>query len=158
MTEPLFTAGDHDRLVAALTVYGEARGESDLGKLAVAWVIRNRASARDRMGRPLWWGGPELASVCEARMQFSCWNPADPNSELLRGVLAGDVAARARIERDPAWADCRGAVERVVAGRASDDPTGVATHYHTVDVRPHWAETRNPVATIGRHLFYAGIF
>ena len=32
-----------DIAVLALTVYGEARGESDLGKLAVAYVPVNRA-------------------------------------------------------------------------------------------------------------------
>ena len=33
-----------DMDVAARTVYGEARGEPDEGKIAVAWVIRTRAA------------------------------------------------------------------------------------------------------------------
>ena len=34
----------------ARTVWGEARGECFRGKLAVAWVARNRAE------HPRWWG------------------------------------------------------------------------------------------------------
>lgn len=36
---------ERDLSIAALTIYGEARGEPYAGKVAVAWVIRNRTEA-----------------------------------------------------------------------------------------------------------------
>ncbi|HSO43463.1 MAG TPA: cell wall hydrolase, partial [Rhodospirillales bacterium] len=54
-----------ERALAA-TIWGEARGESEEGKLAVASVIANRAT------RPGWWGR-DIRSVCLATAQFSCW-------------------------------------------------------------------------------------
>lgn len=66
---------DHDLDTVALTVWGEARGESMVGQSAVAWVIRNRQA------NPGWWSRPHhtLADVCLASYQFSCWNRNDPN-------------------------------------------------------------------------------
>lgn len=64
------TAGDID--ILARTIYGEARGEPWEGKIAVAWVVRNRA---ERGG---WWGDT-IREVCLKPWQFSCWNETDPN-------------------------------------------------------------------------------
>jgi hypothetical protein len=68
--------------VAARTIWGEARGEVRDSQLAVATTIINRL----KDGR---WGH-DLASVCRAREQFSCWNPGDPNAKLLEMILDDD--------------------------------------------------------------------
>lgn len=53
-----------DLTLMAATVYLEAEGEPDEGKLAVAWVIRNRADRKKLSVR----------DICLAPLQFSCWN------------------------------------------------------------------------------------
>jgi len=36
-------------------------------------------------------------------------------------------------------------------------PVGVATHYHTLAVRPLWSSSLQPVAVIGAHIFYRNL-
>ena len=40
---------------------------------------------------------------------------------------------------------------------SSADRTKGSTHYHTVAVKPPWAKYKEPIITIGNHLFYKGI-
>lgn len=140
---PLPTPADLE--VAWRTVWGEARGEPFEGKLAVAWVIRNRWQNQ---------GGQFAADVtaaaaCLRRWQFSCWLPADPNLPRLLAVPAGD----------PMALECLEAVARAFRAAPAADPTGGATHYHAawLSPPPDWAAGREPSARIGRHLFFAGV-
>ena len=132
-------ASPTDIATLARTLYGEARGEAWAGKVAVAWVIRNRA---ERGG---WWGGT-IDGVCRKPWQFSCWNANDPNRAKLQAVTP----------ESPAFADCLAAAAAVLGGLVKD-PTRGACHYHAPGVRPAWAAGKDPVATIGRHRFYRGI-
>lgn len=138
---------DRDVVTLAKTMEGEARGEPDDGKAAVAWVIVNRACrvrfAGDGAGRI-----GAIAKVCLAQWQFSCWNANDPN--------------RAYLERAPAsaYAAERAIAEAVLAG-VIPDPTNGADHYHTIDAPawadvwpPSWAPTMREVARFGGHVFY----
>jgi hypothetical protein len=60
------------------------RAEGQQGKIAVGWVVRNRAkeARRHRAGtgknHPLF-GDGSLEVACTARMQFSCRNLSEPN-------------------------------------------------------------------------------
>jgi len=120
--------------VLARTLWGEARGESQAGREAVAAVIVNRA-ARRKMS---------IASACLARLQFSCWNVKDPN----RGPLI------AVTDSDGVFAECLAIAEMAVLG-ALDDPTGGADHYFNPGlVRPSWAAAMTKTASIGNHDFY----
>lgn len=56
-----------------LTCYGEARGESPDGQIAVMQVIMNRSKLRRQT----------IKEVCFAKLQFSCWNANDPNYPIL---------------------------------------------------------------------------
>lgn len=123
----------------ARTVWGEARGEGDVGIAAVAWVIKNRAA------KPGWWGR-DIESVCLKKWQFSCWNADDPNSSKCATLD----------ESNDAFRHIRDICRAVVEG-AIPDPTGGATHYHTKAVAPKWAATALPCAVIGHHLFYKGV-
>lgn len=128
-------------VVMALTVWGEARGESAAGQKAVAWVIRNRVD------NPGWWGR-DLTGVCLKPYQFSCWNHNDPNYPRLV-----NEATRAR----PDFKAIRLICEAVLlSGSADDDPTNGADHYCTraVAAKTSWAQDQAPVAEIGAHLFY----
>lgn len=119
-------------------VWAEARGESPAGKLAVAWVIRNRAAKA---------GILDLREVVLAKLQFSSFNAADPNhGKLLRAH-----------ELDPrSWAVCDAIVELMEEG-LTVDPTKGSTHYYAFAlVDPPWGR-RHPawqeLATIGAHVF-----
>jgi len=126
-----------DIKIMAKTMWGEARGESEEGKIGVAWVIRNRAE------NPCWWG-KTVAGVCLKKWQFSCWNANDPNSDKIANLSDDELAPFIDI------------AESVLDDSVSD-PTGGATHYHTEAVDPKWAVGREPTCTIGHHLFYKDI-
>ena len=122
--------------VFARTIYGEARGEQDAGRVSVAYVVLNRLEKRG-------WYGRTLASVCLKPKQFSCWNTEDPN----RGAVdAADL-------NSAVFLDCVGVAARVLA-RRERDPTGGATHYHARGITPAWARDRQPSAALGNHIFY----
>jgi spore germination cell wall hydrolase CwlJ-like protein len=130
----VFSPDDLD--VMARTVWGEARGEPLEGKLAVAWVIRNRA------GAPGWWG-EGIAGVCRQPWQFSCWNAGDPNRAKLIGVSP----------RDEMFRDCLMVVAGALSGNLPD-PTVGANHYHARGVSPAWATGRAPALSLRNHVFY----
>lgn len=56
------SATDKDREILARTLWGEARGESLSGQIAVAWTIRNRVND----GKDKSWWGEGYACVPEA--------------------------------------------------------------------------------------------
>jgi N-acetylmuramoyl-L-alanine amidase len=134
MTALKYTAIDLD--IATRTLFGECRGEPDEGRVAVMWVIRNRAE------HPGWWG-KSVAGVCLAKSQFSCWNMNDPNREKLKAVPA----------YDPVYTALQSVVERVLNGEVPD-PTGGASHYEVIGTGAAWAKDRKPDAVIGHHAFY----
>lgn len=128
------TWGELERAVD--TLYGEARGESRAGQVAVAWVIVNRAC------HPRWWG-KTLGEVVVKPKQFSCWNRDDPNRKAILAASPGDPDLRA----------CLRVFLDVLDGR-EPDPTGGADHYCVKSLTPLWAENVHPTAIIGNHKFY----
>ena len=128
--------------VLSRTIWGEARGEPLLGKIAVAWVIRNRVTT-DIHGdnKPDWWG-EGVIGVCQKPSQFSCWNEHDNNLPKLLAVSADDDAAKESLY----------VALGVWLGYLSD-PTAGATHYHATSVSPAWAKGK-PGQQIGNHVFY----
>lgn len=122
-----------DDLLAALTVWKEARGESPLAKRAVACVIRNRV--RDRR-----WAN-RAALVVLQPLQFSCWNTDDPNATQWPGA-------------DAIWNDCLRAVSQAAT---LPDVTRGANHYHSYpEGHPSWPKwaAGEPTAKIGAFRFY----
>lgn len=123
-----------DVLIPAV-LWAEARGEPTLGKLAIWWVIRNRANQRmstmkHEILRPL---------------QFSSFNHDDPNRAKILVAYLKDAIS---------WAVC----EAVAAiAPTSKDPTGGATHYYNPQVAsPPWGRGNRDWkerAVIGSHVF-----
>ena len=142
-------AVSHDVDITARTIFGEARGEPDEGKIAVAWVIRNRAAIAQATGRRQF-GDGSPASACQRPFQFSCWNNNDPNAARLRALDADNP--------DPVFAECLRIAEDVL-GDQTPDPTDGATFYHTraLNPPPDWSRGKTPCATIGHHLFFKNI-
>ncbi|WP_147385496.1 cell wall hydrolase [Oleomonas cavernae] len=148
-TPVIATAFDVD--VFARTIFGEARGETMQGQIAVANVILNRVRiaqayfTKNGKSHPLY-GSGTIGSACKARLQFSCWNQGDPT---YRAVVAANLDD-ARLQR----ATC--AALMVLHGQAADNTSG-STHYHTPAVSPPWSRGKTPLCTIGGHLFFNDI-
>lgn len=124
--------------VLARTIYGEARGETTEGQLAVGLVILNRYRSNK------WFAGNTIAETCLKPKQFSCWNYDDPNCEKIK--TAGEK------ELKKFWT----MAESLLKGDVADITNG-ATHYHTKQIKPSWSKGKMPCAEIGNHLFYKNI-
>jgi spore germination cell wall hydrolase CwlJ-like protein len=151
MSEDRFDIGEasflnslSETLIVALTLWGEARGEGLTGMAAVGCVIRNRATHP----RVRWWG-VGFHGVCLKPKQFSCWNDDDPNRRVLIAMASGHI---------PPVIQTPFSIAKAVASEIIDmkfpDITGGADHYHSLDVRPKWAEGKAPIKRIGQHVFY----
>ncbi|ERN43196.1 cell Wall hydrolase [Rubidibacter lacunae KORDI 51-2] len=140
--EPVPTVSDDydvDIDVLARTIWGEARGEKRLGKTAVAWVVRNRASRSPSYGWP-----PTIRQVCQQPWQFSCWNENDPNRDKLLTVNVSNSEFRESQE-----------IAKKVLNGEIPDPTNGADHFFANYIStPDWARGQSIVAEIGVHLFY----
>jgi N-acetylmuramoyl-L-alanine amidase len=135
-----FEVTTFDQEIMARTALGEARGESDVGMQAVMWVGINRFTAKK------WFSALSIAGTFLLPLQFSCWNPEDPNRKYIADVTS-DISL---FEDCLAWADA------VIKGTIPD-PTLGATHYKRVGSDASWAEGKTPVVTIGNHEFYKNI-
>lgn len=124
--------------VAARTVFGEARGETQVGKLAVASVICNRAM------NPSWWGD-DIKSVCLKPWAFSCWNAKSPTRPATVNTPLHDSRLSEIFE----------ILMELTSGHQKD-PTNNCDHYCRTDAIPHihWARGATPVVTIGNHTFF----
>ena len=132
---------DSDTL--ARTLYGEARGESLSGKVAVANAILNRVKAdlwNDN--KPDWWG-EGVEGVCLKPGQFSCWNENDPNRKTIIEVTGANAT----------FIVCRIIAELALSDLLKDITNG-ATHYHTLGTLPAWASKMRQTVEIGNHRFY----
>ena len=138
-------ATEKDRDVLARTLWGEARGESLAGQIAVAWTIRNRVND----GKEKSWWGEGYAGVCQKPYQFSCWNKNDSNFAFLSGArqIPFRELAQARI-----------AADQVIDGKVPD-PTGGATHYYATAMKtpPAWAAKAKQTLKLGGHVFFKDV-
>jgi cell wall hydrolase len=120
------------------TLAFEASGETEIGKVAVAYAILNRK----RSGR---WGR-KIADVVTSPWQFEPWMTRKSEIEGLSRT-------------DPRYVKAAEIADAVLAGRIPD-PTGGSTHFlNPVIVRerqggslPSWADSEGQ--PIGRHVFY----
>jgi spore germination cell wall hydrolase CwlJ-like protein len=118
-----------DEELATLTIWMEARGESQEGRTAVAEVIRNRAKKKT------------VAEVVLAPYQFSCWNTQDPNR----------IKAAQLHRNDALYLECLAAWKAA----ATTNLTKGATHYfNPKTANPSWKALGKKTATIGSHDFY----
>ena len=129
---PVRAATFDEIMYMTATIYGEARGEPYMGKLAIAWVILNR-------------GGDIISTVTRDR-QFSAWNYGDSNR-----FMVERIAIEGELGNNVVKECLRAALDAL---QNSVDPTGGANHYHTVDVKPYWIKGETPLLVIGNHVFY----
>ena len=131
------TAENYPKVLVALCVWREARGQSRDARRGVLHVILNRAAAQFRGGDPV--------AVILWPFQFSSFSAGDPNAvRLPTPVRAADWAA---------WLQCC-----ALADDPGEDPTGGATFYHSYqpgsNMWPDWATDDKQTAHIGQFRFY----
>ena len=112
----------------ARNVYFEARGEPLAGQYAVAEVTMNRRG----------WG-PFRKSVCAV-----VYEP---------GAFSWTSERRLPEPSGEAWRIAQRVAEEVYSQRHTFTLQG-ARHYHAIYVKPGWASGKQPIARIGRHIFY----
>ncbi|MFT3968233.1 MAG: cell wall hydrolase [Sphingobium sp.] len=133
-----FTPLDDARALQCMTnaIYYEAGNEPEEGQRAVAQVILNRLASGhwpSSVCAVIYQGGERADRRCQ--FTFSC------------------DGSMARIPAAAAWSRARRVAARALAGEVFA-PAGLATFYHTLAVRPPWADRVRPVAVVGAHIFY----
>ena len=108
-----------------LNVYHEARGEPEIGQLAVAHVTLNRAIEERK----------SIADVVRAPYQFS-WT--------------FQKKSYVPLEMNPLQESLRVALKAMT----TPDFTSGSTFYHRVDVDPKWKAGKSFIAKFGSHKFY----
>lgn len=125
------SAKPNDTWCLAAAIYHEARGEEDGGKVAVAWVIMNRAN-KDRTS---------ICNIVYARSQFS--KHLKYNTRInFKSKLWNDIYVIAYIIR--------------YSNSKVEDFTDNSTHYHVVNMKnpPRWSKVLEQTLVIGKHVFY----
>ncbi len=117
--------------IVALTILGEARGETFEGMAGVASVIQTRMIERKQTA----------SQVCLAPKQFSFWN-GGVSEATKKKLLATAQGKNALYLAD------------LVIHQQMPDIVKGANHYHAVSVSPKWAKNTKLVATIRNHKFY----
>ena len=133
-------AAPHDDIhCLAQTIYFEARGEPDTGKLAVGHVVMNRVLDRRfpaDVCEVVRQGGEERRYLC----QFTWW--CDGRS---------DTPQDAKL-----WGRSL-MFARMIYWGFTQDPTGGALWYHADYVAPYWRTAFKQGPKIGRHIFYVRV-
>lgn len=147
--EPVVSVDPQEVKCLATMVYGEARGESVQGKIAVAWSAVNRQLKK---------ANKTVCQVVLAPLQYSIFN----NNPTLRAAATSlDIEPRQKNAIDTeTWVESQRVAEQVLAGYAPD-PTGGATHYIADRVMrqkgyvyPKWSRQYRQVAVIENHRFF----
>jgi N-acetylmuramoyl-L-alanine amidase len=122
----------------SLCIWREARGEGDLGKRGVGWVIQNRAD------NPGWWGKTPVGVIL-CPFQFSSFNQSDPQYDLWPN------------DDSRSWFDCQQVAAAIMNG-TDDDITDGANYYHDTSMGwpKSWGDESNYAHTldVGNLRFY----
>lgn len=124
----------------ATNIYHEARGESFAGKLAVGLVTMNRVASPHHpddvcgvVHEGKYWNNIPIKNKC----QFSWW--CDGKSD--------------KPTDEKAWSESLDIAMRLLSEKPLDFTDG-ATHYHSIQVEPYWADTMRVTMRIDNHIFY----
>jgi len=132
--------GEPDDMLLALCIYGEARGEPLLGKLAVGLVVRNRVQNRQSTYREI---------ILEP-YQFSCFNKDDPNYQKIMRIADTPDDQRHAI---PFFHDCLLVANAVIDG-IEDFTNGAEFFYAHYIPAPKWIAGMHFCGQWGHHLFW----
>ena len=140
MANPIFSKLSPLSLLT-LVLWGEGRGESIQGRIAIGCVIRNRVDARKQ----------DYKTVILAPQQFSCFSPAGGDANYQAVLKAAEQSPMDDLWMETAW------IAGGVLTRQVRDVTGSATNYLTTqlyyDHPPAWALKCRVVKVVGSHTF-----
>lgn len=139
---PLDPPSGDDRKKMMATILGEAGNEPQLGKNAVASVIRTRAVDGG-------YGGDTPSGVVQSPNQFEPWNTPEGRARMASALSNPQQAAAADQAISSAYGE---------GGKAPEDPTEGMTHFYspggqTAMGRPAPAWAGGDSVTIGGHVF-----
>lgn len=121
-----------------MLVYGEARDQSNAGKLAVLYVAHNRSVKLDI----------PISSAILIHNQFSCFNISDPNRSKLMTAHKDDPLT---------WIICHTVCNMFDLGLTKDPTYGSLNYYNPNISSPSWGKDKNPkwkqLAVIDNHIF-----
>lgn len=122
----------------AMNIYFEARGETNLGQLAVANVTINRARQNK-------------TKICEEVFKPHQFSWTTTKTKIVNGIHR---LLHTRLIADiDAWHNAL-VLARAAMKRGMPDFTHGATFYHADYVSPSWAAKMKRTVQIGRHIFY----
>ena len=133
----------------AIALYHEARGEDELGQIAVAQVILNRVKSRKYPDTVCGVVYQNTHRRNRCQFSFACDGRSDgPRSSgawhkivALAKTITCLTPCNYHVRRDPVLARLGKSFSR-------------ASHYHATRVRPYWSRILNRSGRIGRHIFY----
>jgi len=123
----------------AENVYFEARGEPLRGQYAIAEVTLNRLAS------------PNFPDTICAVVHDTRWDRF--RRRLVAHFSWTSVLVGAKQPTGPAWEQAM-TVAIKVYDKEYIPVVPNALHYHATNVHPYWAESKQPIATIGNHVFY----
>jgi spore germination cell wall hydrolase CwlJ-like protein len=149
--ERLRAMSDEQRHCLAQNIFWEARNQSTLGQVSVAWVTLNRMESKQFPN-----------TICEVVKQ----GRQDSNGRMIRNQCQFSWYCDGKSDRIPnnvvaqaAWEDAQLIADVVLLDWARwgqrESPVENATFYHADYVNPYWAASFNEVVTVDNHIFYA---
>lgn len=142
-----------DAQLLALTIYGEARGETVDGQIAVGTIVLERVEHGG-------WYGSNIHEVCLKKYQFSCFNEFDKGyGKILHIAENWDEA----IATNFSLMGCHALAVGLLAGKIPRTQALADSHAknylnptYAAPTKEKWlGKGMNIVATIGNHEFFA---
>ncbi len=132
----LANISNEDRYCLQQNIYFEARNQSEMGMIAVAWVTMNRVDSKRYPS--------SICNVVWQKKQFSWTHDG-----------LSDKPGKNSIEQR-AWKRAEHVMSLVLYDWAYGNKNAVdeATHYHADYVNPYWTSSFQKVAQVDNHIFY----
>jgi len=128
--------------IIAATIWGEARGEGEVGMQAVLNVILNRA------GKDI----NKAAQIALKPKQFSFWNKIANPREYAQHLANVSRAAK---NRDAIlYQKAIELVDKSISGQLKDITNNAKFYFNPKIVKPSWSKKMIKTTTIGNHEFY----
>lgn len=113
-------------LCLSAIMFGEARGESDMGKVAVAYTAINRKADPNYP--------KSICSVMNQPYQY-------------------EFLQKYGMPKEKEMAYLMPLAKAILEGKI-DDPTRGAKWFHTKNIKPFWSKEKNIKLALGNHIFY----
>ncbi len=133
----------------ALAIYYEARGETEMGQIAVAQVILNRVKSRKYPGSicNVVYQNAHLRNRCQ--FSFACDGRKEDPRHLATWTKAKSLARIINCQNS-----CSHNPHQDPPLLRLEEPMQRSSHYHATYVAPRWSRRLKRSGRIGQHIFY----